>query len=98
MKRSAVFRRAARAEMMDAAARYESQRKNLGLEFLDEIDRCVVLALERPEAFPVVRNAVRRITARRFPYNVYYKVEARRIVVLAVFHSSRDPAVWQSRT
>jgi plasmid stabilization system protein ParE len=98
MKRAPVFRRAARGELMEAAARYESQRPNLGIEFLEEIDRCLGLACERPESFTLVKPEIRRITARRFPYNVFFKVEGRRIVVLAVFHTSRDPAIWQGRT
>lgn len=34
----------------------------------------------------------------RFPYSVYFRAEDRRIVVLAVFHGSRDPGTWQART
>jgi plasmid stabilization system protein ParE len=30
----------------------------------------------------------------KFPYLVFYIVEAKRVVVLAVLHTSRDPAVW----
>jgi hypothetical protein len=29
---------------------------------------------------------------------VYFRAEANRMVVLAVFHASRDPAIWQHRT
>jgi len=32
-----------------------------------------------------------------FPYGVYYLAEPDRIVVLAVYHSSRDPRGWQRR-
>jgi hypothetical protein len=28
---------------------------------------------------------------------VFYRVETRRIVVLAVFHARRDPMKWQTR-
>ena len=97
MKRTAVFRRIARAELMDAAAHYEGQKPGLGFELLDEIDRCVLLARQHPEAFPVVRNDIRRVVARRFPYIVYFKFDLKRIVVLAVLHTSRNPAEWQSR-
>lgn len=97
MKLAAAFRREARAELQEAARLYESQRPNLGFEFLAEIERCVALATERPEAFVQVKPEIRRVTARRFPYNVFFRLEPRRIVVLAVFHSSRDPAVWQGR-
>ena len=35
--------------------------------------------------------------ARRFPYSIFYTAESQQIVVLAVFHARRDPAVWQAR-
>ena len=34
----------------------------------------------------------------RYPYCVYYRVVPGRVVVTAVFHTSRDPAGWQGRT
>jgi plasmid stabilization system protein ParE len=40
---------------------------------------------------------IRRVVAKRFPISVYFRAETRRIVVLAVFHGSRDLAIWQHR-
>lgn len=92
------FRRAARAEIIEATARYEAQRPGLGVEFVTEIDRCVALAAEQPLLYAVVHKDTRRVTARRFPYSVYFRTATDRIVVLAVFHGSRNPAIWQRRT
>ena len=92
-----TFRRAARDEFIEAAAWYEVRHPNLGAEFIAEIDRCVALATERPLLFAIVHNGIRRVLAERFPYSVYYQAEARRIVVLAVFHASRNPSSWQRR-
>lgn len=92
-----VFRRAARAEFVDAAARYEAQRPNLGAEFIEEIERCVARAAEQPQSYAVIYKNTRRVTARRFPYSIYFRAESRRVVVLAVFHGSRDPSVWRGR-
>ena len=92
-----TFRRAARVEVIEAAAWYESRRLNLGVEFIAEIDRCVALAAEQPLLFGIAHNGIRRVLANRFPYSVYYRPEHRCIVVLAVFHSSRDPSIWQHR-
>jgi toxin ParE1/3/4 len=50
-----------------------------------------------PNQYPVVHRNVRRALVRRFPYGVFYVVEGQRIVVLAVFHGSRDPSQWKSR-
>lgn len=92
-----TFRRAARAEFIEAAVWYEAHGAGLGAEFVAEIERCVALAADQPQLYPVVHNGMRRVTAERFPYSIYFRAEARRVVVLAVFHGSRDPAIWQRR-
>ena len=92
-----TFHRAASAEFIEASTWYETKRVGLALEFISEIDRCVSLASNDPLQFAVVREDVRRIVANRFPYSVYFREEKHRIVVLAVFHGSRDPAIWQAR-
>lgn len=91
------FHRAARGEFLEAAARYEAQRPGLGAEFISEVERCVGLAAEQPQLYAIVRKNTRRVTARRFPYSIYFRAESRRMVVLGVFHGSRDPAIWQGR-
>lgn len=92
-----TFHRAARAEFVEAAAWYDSHRSGLGSRFIAEIERCVALAVERPELGAIVYNNIRRIPAHRFPYSIYFRAETQRIVVLAVFHGSRDPMIWQRR-
>jgi plasmid stabilization system protein ParE len=64
---------------------------------MSEIDRCISLASKNPLQFAVVREDIRRVVANRFPFSIYFRAEEHRIVVLAVFHGSRDPAIWQSR-
>ncbi|MGH8278028.1 MAG: type II toxin-antitoxin system RelE/ParE family toxin [Gammaproteobacteria bacterium] len=91
------FHRAARAEFIDAAVWYESKRPGLGDEFIAEIERCVTLIAAQPQLYAEVHNRIRRLTARRFPYSIYFRPEAQRIVVLAIFHGSRDPMIWQRR-
>lgn len=97
MSLSVTFHRAASAEFIEASAWYETKRVGLALEFIAEIDRCVSLASKHPLQFAVVREDVRRVVANRFPYSIYFRAENQRIVVLAVFHGSRDPAIWLTR-
>ncbi len=92
-----TFHRAASAEFIEASAWYEGKRLGLGLEFIAEIDRCVLLASKSPLQFSVVLKDIRRVVANRFPYSVYFRAESHRIVVLAVFHGNRNPAIWQAR-
>ncbi len=92
-----VLRRAARAEFDGAALWYEERQAGLGLRFTSEIDRAISFAVANPKRFPVKHRDIRCVQARRFPYSVFYCVEADRIVVLAVFHARRDPLIWQTR-
>lgn len=98
MNLAVSFRRAARAEFIETAAWYELQRPTLGAEFITGIDRCVALASGHPCRYPVVHGDIRRIVAERFPYSVYYRAEADRVVVLTVFHASRNPLTWHQKT
>jgi len=93
-----TFHRAASAAFIEASAWYESNRFGLALEFMTEIDRCVLLAAEHPFQCDIVRQDIRRIVANRFPYSVYFRAERHRIVVLAIFHGRTDPTLWLART
>jgi plasmid stabilization system protein ParE len=91
------FHRAARAEFLEASAWYETKRHGLVLDFIAEIDRCLARVSENPFQYAFVRDDIRRIVVNRFPYNIYFRVEQHRIVVMAIFHASRDPGIWQAR-
>ncbi|KJS66246.1 MAG: hypothetical protein JM57_12865 [Comamonadaceae bacterium BICA1-1] len=91
------FRRAAQAEFVEAAAWYAQRHPKLGAEFVAEIERCVAQAARHPLLFAELHKGIRRVVAKRFPYSVYFRLESRRIVVLAVFHASRNPAIWYQR-
>jgi len=79
---------------------YDRRRIDLGNKFLDAVLTAIAAARERPMSCPEVRRGVRAIRCRRFPYRVYFEVKADRIVVLAVYHTARDPKRWDdsSRT
>ena len=50
-----------------------------------------------PRLYAAVYGDVRKAVVRRFPYVVVYRVDAAEVIMIAVFHTSRDPAVWQAR-
>lgn len=95
--RQVVFRKQARLEFDEAGDWYEKERPGLGLEFLAEIHLLIRRIAGNPEQFPMLYRDVRKAVARRFPYCIYFRERNQHIVVLAVFHSARNPAVWQQR-
>jgi plasmid stabilization system protein ParE len=92
-----VLRGAAQDEYDQAAVWYEGQRTGLGTEFETEVQAVLDTIVGQPDRYPVVLGDVREAPVNRFPYCVYYRIRPGRIVVISVFHTSRDPTIWQSR-
>ncbi|MBI4564170.1 MAG: type II toxin-antitoxin system RelE/ParE family toxin [Planctomycetes bacterium] len=61
------------------------------------MNRTLLSILENPNRYPRVPKSIRRALTRRFPYGVFYLVEKRTVVVLAVLHQAMSPSHWQSR-
>ncbi len=92
-----VFRPVAEDEFDDAASWYESQRVGLGEAFVTEVRGVLETVADQPTRYPVAAGDTREAALVRFPYCVYYRVRPGQAVVVAVLHTSRDPAVWRSR-
>ena len=85
---------------LDVAAAYEwyeRERAGLGLQFLDQLATTYDRIAQDPLGYQDLESGVRRALLRRFPYAVYFTVEADVAVVLAVLHMGRNPAEWQRR-
>lgn len=92
-----VVRPEASLEVREAHAWYEEQMPGLGERFETALHACFEQIRQRPYAFPLVTEHVRRARVARFPYLVLYQVEQSEIAVSSVFHCSRNPDVWKRR-
>jgi plasmid stabilization system protein ParE len=93
-----TIRRAAQAEYDQAVDWYEQQRLGFGAKFARRIKEQLDRVAATPLMHGVVYKDIRRAVVTKFPYSIFYRVLATKIVVIAVFHSSRDPTIWQSRS
>jgi plasmid stabilization system protein ParE len=92
-----LFRPLARRELDEAVGWYEKQKQGLGVELKEAVDQVLGRIAETPERFRPVRGEVRRALLRRFPYAIHFLLEPQAIVVLAVFHTKRDPRHLEGR-
>lgn len=97
MNLTIAFHRAALAEYLDAVEWYEQRRTGLGEAFATAVERVTDRLAAQPDFYPVVHREVREALVSGYPYCLYYRVEEHRVVVLSVFHTSRDPSSWQRR-
>ena len=90
-----VVRPAAEAEISEAFRWYEDKDEGLGSEFMRALDATLWAIQRAPSGYALVHKQVRRAMLRRFPYGVFYLYESGKMIVIAVFHASRDPKQWQ---
>ena len=93
-----ILRPEAEEDLLDAYRWYDERVSDLGLRFLESVERTLTQVENNPQAFAEVHEGVRRALIRTFPYGVYFSFEGERIVVLAIVHSLRHPRVWMERT
>lgn len=83
-------------EIREAAEFYDNRVSGLGADFLDELDTAIERILSFPEAWGPLGETYRRCHLRRFPYLVIYSIQNRdEILIISVFHQSREPRSWR---
>ena len=97
MSLTILFRREARIEFDAAADWYEQRRPGRGAKFTAAVRATLNQIADQPEIHARVFEDVRQALVKGYPYSILYRTESDALIVVAVFHSARDPAVWQSR-
>jgi toxin ParE1/3/4 len=92
-----VFRPEAVADLQAAVTWYEARRPGLGADFEAALDADLALLRETPRAFPVVLRDLRKLLLRRFPYAIYFRLEADEVVIRGVLHLRQHPRHWRRR-
>ena len=89
-----VYRRKVGRDLAGGFRYYEGQSEGLGEMFLTAVDSAFDAIERYPEMFSRVHGEVRRAVLSKFPYAVFFRVEPKRVVVLTVLHTARDPKLW----
>ena len=98
MKRRLEIRPVARDEFDDASDWYLRENLVIRDEFIEKVGRDLSSIAARPLAFPIVfGSSIRQAVLQKFPYSIFFTVDDSLIVVLAIFHNSRDPHIWRGR-
>jgi plasmid stabilization system protein ParE len=78
------------ADFQSAYDWYEAKQPGVGSEFIEDF-RHAYYRLRKTPLFYSIRFAnARRLNLERFPYGIFYTVNAEEIRILAILHSSRD--------
>ena len=84
----------------EAATWYEQQKTGLGFDFSLRLSEALEQIETFPAAQPLLYDNKRCAYLKQFPYKVFFVFEAAQpdIVVFAILHDKRHPAMWRKRS
>jgi plasmid stabilization system protein ParE len=85
------------AEAEAAAEWYTARSAAAAAGFEAELAEAESAIRTLPNAWPPYDHGTRRYLLRRYPYEVVYRVEPTRILIVAVAHAHRRPGYWRDR-
>jgi len=89
----------AKNDIKEAAIWYDSQKKGLGKKFTTEIRKQLQMVRINPYVHAVKYDSINTIILKKFPFMIHYSIDEsiRTILISAVLHTSRNPAIWTER-
>lgn len=84
-------------DIVDASSWYEEQSAGLGKRFKTQVIKQINDLKKNPLLFSVRFSDVFCARVNKFPFLIHYVVEADCVYIFAVFHTSRDPRIWDKR-
>lgn len=98
MPHSLEIRPAARQEFDEACDWYKKEDPDIRDRFVGAVDNAISAISQRPLAFPVVYGTrARRAVVETFPYSIFFIMDGSKVVILSIFHDSRNPIIWRGR-
>ena len=98
MKSTYEIRPAAEHEYDEAADWYKNEDPSVRDGFVMSVDATISKMIKAPLMFPVVgKTKVRRAIVHGFPYSIFFMLVRNHIVILSIFHNSRNPMIWRNR-
>ena len=88
----------AEEDLQDALSHYSKIDLNLEEKFIHHLDTTFNKISESPNLYPYETRTSQKVLMEKFPYIVIYEQYEDIIMILAIFHTSRNPIDLQSRT
>lgn len=91
------FHPEARNELFATINYYETAKKGLGSDFLNQIEQAIKRIIILPKAWSILDTNIRRCLVNRFPFGIIYGINNDDIYILAIMNLCREPNYWKTR-
>jgi len=69
---------------------YDSKQKGLGTKFISYLKKEIYYIQSNPLQFQSRYKNIRVCNTRKFPYSIHFSIQKHKIIIKAVFHTSRN--------
>lgn len=76
---------------------YFKDNSKIADRFFKKINLSFEEIKQNPHAFSIAHKDIRKYIVKKFPFVIYYQVVSSAIRVIAIFHTSRNPEIWNER-
>jgi plasmid stabilization system protein ParE len=84
-------------ELSEGADWYLEQSPSAAQHFAMAVERTLEKIASDPSRFAIVGKGTRACSVERFPFQIVFRSEPRRLYVIAVAHAKRRPGYWRNR-
>ncbi len=84
-------------EYLDAIKYYNLESEELELAFKIEIRNVLNVISRFPGIGDNISKGIKKMLVSRFPYQIFYKEYADKVVVFSISHQHREPYYWTDR-
>ena len=91
------FHPSAVEELEESADWYAARSIEAAQKLLVAVDVALGKIAEQPERFPQVDASHRACSLEKFPFQIVFRYEKERLLVIAVAHAKRRPRYWKKR-
>lgn len=90
---------AAENDVREAFLWYADQKESLGIRFEQHVSKAVDSIQRNPLKTQIRYGNTRVFFLKKFPYGIHFRLnqDQKSILIIAVFHTSRDSAKWKTR-
>ena len=85
------------AELSESANWYAERSAVSARNFLVAVDLAVASVVNDPERFARIDDRHRSCSVLKFPFQIVFRLDNSRIVIVAVAHAKRRPGYWRRR-
>lgn len=65
--------------------------------FFKQINHSFENIIQNPNSFPIAYKDARKYIVKKFPFVIYFRIADDIIQIIAIFHTSRNPEIWNER-